>query len=250
MVADHHVHAREGVTPGPMTGATVAGTTLAGATATGATATGATVAGSVLCALGAAGATTVFGLPGTHNMAFWGAAGEGPLPRVVNVRHEQTAVYAADGWARASGRLGAALVTTGPGAANTLAAFGEAAMSGSPVVLVASEVPVRVVEAGMKRTLHQSPDQAGMFRSLGKASFTPRSAEAVTADLAIAIETALAPPQGRFTWTSRPIFSGDPRLAPSRRRNWPLAGLTTRHSKWRPNWSTPPATLPSGPAVG
>jgi thiamine pyrophosphate-dependent acetolactate synthase large subunit-like protein len=157
---------------------------------------GATVASTVLHALGAAGAGTVFGLPGTHNMAFWGAAGDGPLPRVVNVRHEQTAVYAADGWARASGRLGAALVTTGPGAANTLAAFGEAAMSGSPVVLVASEVPVKVVEAGMKRTLHQSSDQAAMFRSLGKASFTPRSAEAVAADVAMAIETALAPPQG------------------------------------------------------
>ena len=157
---------------------------------------GATVAGAVLRHLGAAGASTVFGLPGTHNMAFWGVAGEGPVPRVVNVRHEQTAVYAADGWARASGRLGAALVTTGPGAANTLAAFGEAAMSGSPVVLVASEVPLRVVEAGMKRTLHQSSDQASMFRSLGKASFTPRSAEAVRTDLTLAIETALTPPQG------------------------------------------------------
>jgi acetolactate synthase-1/2/3 large subunit len=154
------------------------------------------VAGTVLRALEAAGAGTVFGLPGTHNMAFWETDGKGPWPRVVNVRHEQTAVYAADGWARASGRLGAALVTTGPGAANALAAFGEAAMSGSPVVLVASEVPAHVVDAGMKRTLHQSRDQASMFRSLGKATFTPRSAEAVGTDMAMAIETALAPPQG------------------------------------------------------
>jgi thiamine pyrophosphate-dependent acetolactate synthase large subunit-like protein len=156
----------------------------------------ATVAASVLRALCSAGATTVFGLPGTHNMAFWAVPTGGSTPRLVNVRHEQTAVYAADGWARASGRLGAALVTTGPGAANTLAAFGEAAMSGSPVVLIASEVPVGVAGTGVKKTLHQSKDQAGMFRSLAKASFTPRSAPAVGTDLTAAIETALAPPQG------------------------------------------------------
>ena len=58
-----------------------------------------TVAASVLRALCSAGATTVFGLPGTHNMAFWAAPRGASIPRLVNVRHEQTAVYAADGWA-------------------------------------------------------------------------------------------------------------------------------------------------------
>jgi thiamine pyrophosphate-dependent acetolactate synthase large subunit-like protein len=157
---------------------------------------GVTVAATVLRAIGAAGASTVFGLPGTHNMAFWQTDGDGPRPRLVNVRHEQTAVYAADGWARASGRLGAALVTTGPGAANTMAAFGEAAMSGSPLVLVASEVPTEVVDRGFRHTLHQSRNQAGMFAPLAKATFTPRSARAVADDLAKAISTALTPPSG------------------------------------------------------
>ena len=106
---------------------------------------GRTTAGAVLDLLAAAGVTTVHGLPGVHNLAFWAAAGEpGPdgsrRPRLVVVRHEQTTVYAADGLARATGGLGVALTTTGPGAANALAAFGEAAASGSPVVLVASEV--------------------------------------------------------------------------------------------------------------
>ncbi|HTT89225.1 MAG TPA: thiamine pyrophosphate-binding protein [Acidimicrobiales bacterium] len=156
----------------------------------------ATVAGTVLRALGAAGAHTVFGLPGTHNLAFWRVPSGPSVPRLVSVRHEQTAVYAADGWARASGRLGGAVVTTGPGAANTTAAFGEAATSGSPLVLVASEVPQSVVEAGMRGTLHQSRDQAGLFAPLAKATFTPRSAAAVANDLASAITTALTPPQG------------------------------------------------------
>ncbi len=177
----------------------------AGTTATGQTVAGPTVASMVLAALGAAGAETVFGLPGTHNLAFWQVPASPPVPRLVNVRHEQTAVYAADGWARASGRLGAAVVTTGPGAANTVAAFGEAAMSGSPVLLVASEVPLSVVEAGMRRTLHQSKDQAALFAPLAKATFTPRSAQAVAEDLADALTVALTPPQGPFISTSRPI---------------------------------------------
>ena len=154
------------------------------------------VANMVLHALGSAGARTVFGLPGTHNAAFWKATPDLAVPRLVSVRHEQTAVYAADGWARASGLLGAAVVTTGPGAANTMAAFGEAAMSGSPVVLVASEVPRYVTDAGMRRTLHQSKDQASMFSSLAKAVFKPRSPHEVGRDLAQAIAAALDPPRG------------------------------------------------------
>ena len=62
-----------------------------------------------------------FGLPGVHNLALWEALRDSPI-RLVGVRHEQTAAYAADGYARATGRLGVALTTTGPGAANTLGA--------------------------------------------------------------------------------------------------------------------------------
>lgn len=154
------------------------------------------MAGLVLEGLAAAGAKTVFGLPGVHNLAFWGSAGGAGVPRLVNVRHEQTAVYAADGWARASGRLGAALVTTGPGAGNTLGAFGEAAMSGSPLVLVASEVPGTVAKARMRRALHQSRDQAGMFKPLAKATWSPRSPADVARDIGLAVAHALTAPQG------------------------------------------------------
>lgn len=127
------------------------------------------VARSVLDAVAEHGATTVFGLPGVHNLAFW--KGEGRTPLVV--RHEQAAVYAADGWTRVTGRLGAAVVTTGPGAANALAAFGEAASVGSPVLLVASEIPQRLRREGRVRgVLHESRDQAALFAPLAKAVFT------------------------------------------------------------------------------
>ena len=66
-----------------------------------------------------AGVEVCFGLPGVHNLALWEALRASPI-RLVGVRHEQAAAYAADGYARATGRLGVALTTTGPGAANTL----------------------------------------------------------------------------------------------------------------------------------
>src|SRR3954463_700894 len=97
----------------------------------------------LVAGLEAGGVDVVFGLPGVHNLALWQALGESPI-RLVGVRHEQAAVYAADGYARASGRLGVALTTTGPGAANTLAAVGEAWASRSPVLVIATDVPTTV----------------------------------------------------------------------------------------------------------
>ena len=72
-----------------------------------------------------------FGLPGVHNLASGRRSLDSPI-RLVGVRHEQAAGYAADGYARASGNVGVALVTTGPGAANTLGAVGGGWASRSP----------------------------------------------------------------------------------------------------------------------
>jgi len=141
-----------------------------------------------------AGAHTAFGLPGVQNLAFW-AEIAGDKNHIITVRHEQTTVYGADGWARATGALGLALTTTGPGAANAVAAFGEAAACGSPVLLVASEVATRYLGTDA-RVLHQSPDQAGLFRPLAKAAFTPRTVDEVLPAVAAAISAALTPPRG------------------------------------------------------
>ena len=152
-----------------------------------------TVAGMVLDALRASGADTVFGLPGVHNLPFWLGTAADP----VVVRHEQTAVYAADGWARTTGRLGAAVVTTGPGAANAVAAFGEAAAAGSPVVLVASEIPQAQRRPGRLRgVLHESRDQAGIFGPLAKAVFTPRTPDEAATAVGAAVAAALREPRG------------------------------------------------------
>ena len=155
-----------------------------------------TVARAILEIAHAAGVRTAFGLPGVHNLSFWRESGPG-VPDLVLVRHEQTTVYAADGLARATGGLGVALTTTGPGAANAVGAFGEASRSRSPVLLVASEVPTTLVRPGVLRgVLHESRDQAALFEPLAKAVFRPRTARDAVRDAAHAVEVAMTHPRG------------------------------------------------------
>jgi thiamine pyrophosphate-dependent acetolactate synthase large subunit-like protein len=148
----------------------------------------------VVRALEAAGVRVAFGLPGVHNLALWRALGESDI-RVVGVRHEQTAAYAADGYARAAGGLGIALTTTGPGAANTLAAVGEAWASRSPLLVIATDVPTAVRRPGVWRgALHEATDQAAMFEPVVKRVVRARTAASLAAAVSEAAGAALAPP--------------------------------------------------------
>jgi acetolactate synthase-1/2/3 large subunit len=122
-----------------------------------------------------AGVEVVFGLPGVHNLALWDALRESPI-RLVGVRHEQAAAYAADGYARATGRLGVALTTTGPGAANTLGAVGEAWASRSDILVIATDIPTTLRRDGVYRgVLHETSGQADMFRPVVRAVKVVRS---------------------------------------------------------------------------
>ena len=115
-----------------------------------------------------AGVEVCFGLPGVHNLALWEALRSSSI-RLVGVRHEQAAAYAADGFARATGRLGVALTTTGPGAANTLGAVGEAWASRSPVLVIATDIPSTLRRAGEYRgILHETSGQSEMFAPVVK----------------------------------------------------------------------------------
>ena len=119
-----------------------------------------TVAGVILDILAEQGVKQAFGIPGVHNLGFWNALSKN-RPEIVSVRHEQSCVYAADGLARATGKLSVAITTTGPGAANTLGAFGEAAISGSQLLLISSETPMKNrVESGARGILHEMNDQS------------------------------------------------------------------------------------------
>jgi thiamine pyrophosphate-dependent acetolactate synthase large subunit-like protein len=141
-----------------------------------------------------AGVEVCFGLPGVHNLALWEALRESPI-RLVGVRHEQAAAYAADGYARASGRLGVALTTTGPGAANTLGAVGEAWASRSPILVIATDIPASLRRPGVYRgVLHETPGQAQMFAPVVVASEVVASAGDVGPAAARAIAGARGGP--------------------------------------------------------
>ncbi len=146
-----------------------------------------------------AGVRVAFGVPGVHNLAAWKALADSPI-RLVGVRHEQAAAYAADGYARASGRAGVAIVTTGPGAANTLGAVGEAFASGSPVLVIATDIPAALRREGTYRgVLHETTDQAAMFAPVTKAVVKIRAASEVRAAVEVALRHAeLAP--------ARPVY--------------------------------------------
>jgi thiamine pyrophosphate-dependent acetolactate synthase large subunit-like protein len=158
-----------------------------------------TGARAAVAALEAAGVEVAFGLPGVHNLPLWRELNASDV-RLVGVRHEQTAAYAADGFARASGRLGVAITTTGPGAANTLAAVGEAWASRQPVVVIATDIPTNARRPGVWRgTLHEATDQAAMFVPVVKDAVRVHRAAEVGPAVADAASTALAAP-------SRPVY--------------------------------------------
>src|SRR3954469_20696791 len=146
-----------------------------------------------------AGVEVCFGLPGVHNLALWAALRSSSI-RLVGVRHEQAAAYAADGFARATGRLGVALTTTGPGAANTLGAVGEAWASRSPILVVATDIPSGLRRAGEYRgILHETSGQSEMFAPVVKSVHLGLSADSVAGAAADAVASAVTAP-------TRPVY--------------------------------------------
>jgi acetolactate synthase-1/2/3 large subunit len=146
--------------------------------------------------LSASGVDLVFGLPGIHNMGLWPHLRDAGI-RVMGSRHEQGTVYAADGYARTTGRVGVALTTTGPGVANTLGAMGEAWASRSPVVLIGTDIPSDLRRPGVYRgVVHECLDQCAMFAPVTKATLRATSEDEVVELAARALEIALTAPRG------------------------------------------------------
>ncbi|MBI4302092.1 MAG: thiamine pyrophosphate-binding protein [Chloroflexi bacterium] len=117
---------------------------------------------AVVQALKGEGVEVVFGLPGVHAMPLYDALYDQEDIRYIGVRHEQASAYMSDGYARATGRVGVCLTTTGPGAANTASAMGEAYASSSPVLQIATQISSDLIGKG-KGALHESKDQLGLL---------------------------------------------------------------------------------------
>ena len=112
---------------------------------------------------------TLFGYPGGCVMDIYDEMSRQQIRHIL-VRHEQGAVHAADGYARASGRVGVCLVTSGPGATNTVTGIANAYMDSIPVVVLTGQVPTAIIGSDG----FQEVDITGITRTCTKHNFLVR----------------------------------------------------------------------------
>ena len=91
------------------------------------------------------GVKHIFGYPGGVVLDIYDELARTPNIRHILVRHEQAAVHAADGYARASSQVGVALVTSGPGATNTVTGIASAYLDSIPIVVITGQVPTDLI---------------------------------------------------------------------------------------------------------
>jgi thiamine pyrophosphate-dependent acetolactate synthase large subunit-like protein len=132
----------------------------------------------VVAALRAEGVRHVFGIPGVHNLAIYDALLRQSEIVHILTRHEQGAAFMADGYARSSGRPGVVLVTTGPGATNTLTPLAESYSGSVPVLVLMSDIPSALIgqEVG---ALHEVPNQIDCFKPVCRWAETVRDGAAI-----------------------------------------------------------------------
>lgn len=117
---------------------------------------------AVVRTLEAQGVDTVFGMPGVHNLAIYDALRDSGIRHIV-ARHEQGAAFMADGYARATGRVGVCLCTSGPALLNAATPLGTAYCDSSPVLCIASQIPSYAI-GKEKGYIHECRDQLGCVR--------------------------------------------------------------------------------------
>ena len=139
-----------------------------------------TGAKALMRALQAEGVKTIFGYPGGSIMPVYDALfdytrGEKKCFDHILVRHEQGATHAAEGYARVSGEVGVALVTSGPGVTNTLTGIADAMLDSTPIVVIAGQVAT----SALGTDAFQEVDLVGVSQPISKWSYQIRRAEDV-----------------------------------------------------------------------
>lgn len=139
-----------------------------------------TGAKALMRALQTEGVKTIFGYPGGSIMPVYDALfdytrGEKKCFDHILVRHEQGATHAAEGYARVSGEVGVALVTSGPGVTNTLTGIADAMLDSTPIVVIAGQVAI----SALGTDAFQEVDLVGVSQPISKWSYQIRRAEDV-----------------------------------------------------------------------
>jgi acetolactate synthase-1/2/3 large subunit len=121
------------------------------------------------------GVKMIFGYPGGAVLHIYDALYQQDAVEHILVRHEQAAVHAADGFARSTGEVGVALVTSGPGATNAITGIATAYMDSIPLVVISGNVPSHLIGSDA----FQETDMIGCCRPIVKHSFLVRSIEEI-----------------------------------------------------------------------
>lgn len=137
------------------------------------------------------GIETMFTLSGGHVFPLYdGAVHEGM--RILDVRHEQSAVFAAEATARLTRNPGLAVLTAGPGITNGISGVASAHFNGSPVVVMGGRAPQSRWGSGALQELDHPP----LLDPITKLAFTATGADSIGQDVETAFRTAVAPHRG------------------------------------------------------
>ncbi|MBO6123067.1 MAG: acetolactate synthase large subunit [Methanobrevibacter sp.] len=131
------------------------------------------------------GVKTIFGYPGGQTIPFYDMLYDADIDHIL-VRHEQAAAHAADGYARASGRVGVCLATSGPGATNLVTGIGTAFMDSSPIVAITGQVPTHLIG----NDAFQEADIIGITMPIVKHSFQPKDPDLIPSMIKTSFEIA------------------------------------------------------------
>lgn len=131
---------------------------------------------AIVASLEAEGVECIFGYPGGQAIKIYDALYDSTQLRHVLARHEQGAVHMADGYARATGRAGVVIVTSGPGATNTVTGIATAYMDSVPLVVITGQVPRAVIGTDS----FQESDIVGITMPVVKHSYLVQSTDELT----------------------------------------------------------------------
>ena len=135
--------------------------------------------------LAKAGTEVLFGYPGGAVLDIFNCLPDAPFQFILG-RHEQGSVHMADGYARSTGKAGVCLVTSGPGATNTITGLATANMDGVPIVCITGQVPMSQIGTDA----FQEADMNGICRAVTKHSFLVQNADEIPETVAEAFYIA------------------------------------------------------------
>lgn len=136
--------------------------------------------------LAAAGVEHAFAIVSIHNMPILDAINQLGATKLIDVRHEQSGMHAADGYARSTGRMGVMIASTGPGTSNCMTGLLEAAAGSSRVLLVTGQAATDFYGRGLGY-VHENDKQVDMLASVCRCVASPRDVRAVGPDLAAVV---------------------------------------------------------------